>query len=90
MNGQEYAKSAQVARDVRRRSPVRLEPGLVNQLLYPAEDPLPADSPVASITVGYREDDVPVLGWAMNWLVLFLLLSIAFAFVLRKRMGVTL
>jgi uncharacterized membrane protein (DUF106 family) len=90
VNGQEYGKTARVARDVRRLSPVRLEPGLVNQVLYPAEDPLPADSPLASITVGYREDDVSLLGWGMNWLILFVLLSIAFAFALRKRMGVTL
>jgi uncharacterized membrane protein (DUF106 family) len=90
VDGQEYAKTAQVAPSVRRRSPVRLAPGFVNQFLYPAEDPLPGDSPVASIAVGYREDEVSVLGWSVNWLVLFLLLSIAFAFALRRRLGVTL
>ena len=90
LDGQEYAKSAQVSEGVRRRSPVRLAPGLLNQLLYPAEDPLPGDSPVSAITVGYAEDDVPVLGWAVNWLVLFFILSVAFAFALRKRLGVTL
>jgi uncharacterized membrane protein (DUF106 family) len=90
LNGREYVKTAQVSEAVRRRSPVRLEPGLINQVLYPAEDPLPGDAPVAAISVGYRESDVPVLGWAVNWLVLFLVLSIAFAFALRRRMGVTL
>jgi uncharacterized membrane protein (DUF106 family) len=90
LDGQEYAKTTQVSRDVRRRSPVRLEPGLLNQLLYPAEDPLPADSPVSSISVAYPEEDVSVLGWPVNWLVLFVVLSIAFSFALRKRMGVTL
>lgn len=90
LDGQEYAKTAQVSNAVRRRSPVRLEPGLVNQLLYPAEDPLPRESPIASITVGYPEDDVSVLGWPVNWLVLFFVLSVGFAFALRNRLGVTL
>ena len=90
LDGREYDKSTQVSREVRRRSPERLEPTFVNQLLYPAEDPLPADGPVAAITVGYPETDVSVLGWPVNWLVLFMLLSIALAFALRKPLGVTL
>jgi hypothetical protein len=90
LDGREYLKSAQVSEAVRRRSPVRLAPGLVNQLVYPAEDPLPRDAPVESISVGYAESEVPVLGHPVNWLVLFVLLSIGFAFALRRRMGVTL
>jgi hypothetical protein len=90
VDGQEYAKSAQVARGVRRRSPARLEPGFVNQVLYPAEDPLPGESAVESITVTYPEEDVSVLGWPVNWLVAFFVLSVGFAFALRKRLGVTL
>jgi hypothetical protein len=31
-----------------------------------------------------------VFGWHLNWLVAFFLLSVAFAFALRGRMGVTL
>jgi len=90
VDGQEYVKTAQVSRAVRRRSPVRLEPGFVNQVLYPAEDPLPDESPVAAITVAYAEEDVSVLGWPVNWLVLFFVLSVGFAFALRRRLGVTL
>jgi uncharacterized membrane protein (DUF106 family) len=90
LDGREYGKTAQVSRQVRRRSPVRGEPTLLNEVLYPAEEPLPGDSPVAAITVGYPEADVPVLGFAVNWLVLFMVLSIALAFALRKPLGVTL
>ena len=90
VDGEEYVKTAQVSGVVRRRSPVRLEPGFVNQVLYPAEDPLPDDSPVRAITVGYPEEDVSVLGWPVNWLVLFFVLSVGFAFALRRRLGVTL
>jgi hypothetical protein len=45
---------------------------------------------VASIVVAYPEDAVSVFGWHVNWLVAFFVLSVAFAFALRGRMGVTL
>ena len=85
-----YSKSIQVSNDVVRRSPVRLEPGLLNQLLYPAESPLPADGAVASITVAYPETDVHVLGWDLHWMIVYFALSMVFAFALRKRFNVTL
>lgn len=87
---QEYAKTAQVAQGVRRRSPLRVAPGPLDELLYPAEEPLPADSPVASIAVTYPEDSVSILGWPVHWMVAFFVLSVAFAFALRRRLGVTL
>lgn len=87
---QRYSKTVQVSPEVRRRSPVRYEPGFVNELLYPAEDPLPKGSPIAAITLGYPDGNVSVLGWGVNWLVLFFVLSAAFAFALRGRFGVTL
>jgi hypothetical protein len=90
LGDQEYSKTAQVSAQVRRRSPERLAPGLWNELIYPAEPPLPKEGPVVSITVGYREDAVSIFGWDVNWLVAFFVLSIAFAFALRGRMGVTL
>jgi hypothetical protein len=90
LDGREYAKTAQVSPAVRRRSPVRLEPGLVNELLHPAEDPLPGESPIASIALTYPEDSVSIFGWHVNWLVAFVVLSVAFAFALRRRVGVTL
>jgi len=87
---QRYSKTVQVSPEVRRRSPVRYEPGFVNELLYPAEDPLPKGSPIAAITLGYPDGKVSVFGWGVNWLVLFFVLSAAFAFALRGRFGVTL
>ena len=90
VDGQEYTKSVQVARGLRRRSPVRLAAGFLNELLYPAEAPLPKGSPVASISVGYPEASVSLLGWGVHWLVVFFVLSIVFAFALRSRFGVVL
>jgi len=90
LGGQEYSKTAQVSEQVRRRSPERLAPGFWNELLYPAEPPLPKESPVASIALAYPEDALSILGWPVNWLVAFFVLSVVFAFALRGRMGVTL
>jgi len=90
LGDQHYSKTVQVSPEVRRRSPVRLEPTFMNELLYPAEDPLPKGSPVSAITLGYPDGSVSVFGLGVNWLVLFFLLSAAFAFALRGRFGVTL
>jgi hypothetical protein len=86
---QTFTKTLHVSSRVARRSPSRLEAGFVNELLYPAEPPLPADAPVASIAIRYPERDIHVLGWGMNWMVVFFVLSIVFAFALRKPFGVT-
>ena len=87
---QTLTKSIHVSSRVARRSPARLEAGLVNEILYPAEPPLPGDAPFTAISVAYPERDLNVFGWRLNWMVVFLALSIVFAFVLRKPFGVTL
>jgi uncharacterized membrane protein (DUF106 family) len=88
--GQTLTKSVHVSSQVARRAPSRLEAGLVNELLYPAEPPLPADAPVTSIAIAYPDRDIDVFGWRLNWMVVFFILSIVFAYALRKPFGVTL
>jgi uncharacterized membrane protein (DUF106 family) len=85
-----YSKSVRVSDDVVRRSPVRLERGFLNQLLYPAEDALPTDAALTSISVAYPEKDVLVFGWEVHWMIVYFALSMLFAFALRKRFNVTL
>jgi hypothetical protein len=82
-------KSVDATRQVRRRSPVRVEPKLWKEFLYPAEDPLPAASVAREISVGYLENKVNFFGWGLNWMIAFFILSIVFAFVLKGRFGVT-
>ena len=82
-------KSVDVRDGVRRRSPLRVEPSLWKQFLYPAEDPLPAASRAREISVAYPETDVSIFGWGLNWMIAFFILSIAFAFALKNRFGVT-
>ncbi len=84
-------KSVQVSDKVVRRSTHRLAPGFVNQLLYPAEDPLPASSPVQSIIVSYPAGNAGFEGWESEWtwMLVFFILSVVFAFALRKPLNVT-
>ena len=91
VDGETYAKAVQVSSDVRRRSPVRPDPSFGSQLLYPAEVPLPADAPIRSISVSYPAGNAGFSGWEweLTWMVILFLLTIVFALVLRKPMGVT-
>lgn len=84
-----YEKSILVSNSVARRSPIRLEPGFFNQLLYPAENPLPKDSGIQSIEIGYTEEEVGLFGVHLHWLIWFFILSIVFAFSLKRFFGVT-
>ena len=81
-------KTVRVTGAVVRRSPVRVS-GLLDQILYPAESPLPGSSPFRSISVGYPEREIDVFGMGLHWMIVFFVLSIAVAFALRNRLGVT-
>jgi len=75
-------------RTVQRMSPVRPGHAFFAQLLYPAEPPLPKGA-VDEITITYPTADVWFLGWNLDWVWVLLILSIGFAFALKKRFGVT-
>ncbi len=85
-----FGKRLRVSEAVVRRSPVRPSSGLLDQLLYPVEPPLPADAPIESITVSYPEGDVSLLGWETHWLVVFFILTVVVAFALQRPFKVTL
>lgn len=88
-------KSAPGRGAIERRSPVRPERSFLDQLIYPAEPPLPAESAVEEIRLALEPAEVWFLGWTLRevvgvpaWMILFFLLSVVFAFALRKPMGV--
>lgn len=85
-----YTKSVRVSDDVVRRSPIRHSGGFLDSLLYPAEQPLPSDAPIESISIIYPEPGISVFGWEINWLILFIIMLILIAFALRKPFGVQL
>ena len=68
-------------------SPSRFARDPLNNLLYPGEHPIPGDSSVETITVNYPELDITVFGFAINWLVLFFVLSIRIRIRLQRRDG---
>ena len=90
VGGETLSKTVRVSSEPGRRSPVRLASGLANQLLYPAEDPLPGNSAVVSIAVGYPTGSVSVFGWQLHWLVVFFALSTVFTLGLRTPLRVVL
>lgn len=75
-------KTVLVAKGVLRRSPRRIR-GFWNELLYPAEPPLPAESSFRSVAVTYPDAEVNVFGVGVHWMIVYFLLSIVFAFVLK-------
>ncbi len=90
-NGETVTKTVRVTRRVVRRSPNRLAKGFWNQLLYPAEDPLPDSTPIREITVTYPAGNAGFEGWdnELTWMAVFFILSVIFAFALRKPFNVT-
>jgi uncharacterized membrane protein (DUF106 family) len=87
-NGAEtVTKSVRVTDRLVRRSPFRVR-GFLDELLYPAEPPLP-EGGIESITVTYPEANVNVFGFDVHWMIVYFLLSIVFAFVLRGPFKVT-
>ncbi len=74
-----------------RRSPTRRRAAILDQLLYPAEPSLPRGGPIERIDVQYAAASISFFGLLdVHWLIAFLVLSIALAFALRSRFGVTL
>ena len=88
LDGRSVTKQVRVSNQVGWRTPERLEAGLVNQVLYPAEAPLDADAAIEAILVAYPEREIDLLGYGTHWMVAFFGLSVVFAFALKSRFGV--
>ena len=93
--GERLTKSLAAGGGVVRRSTLRPDRAFWEQLIYPAEPPLPKASPVEQIRVALPPATVNLLGWKVHewadmpaWMIVFFLLSIVFAFALRKPFGV--
>jgi hypothetical protein len=83
-------KTVHVSDEVARRSPARVQPGLIAQLLHPSEPPLEANGPVARLTIRYEEATVHVLGFRLTWLVVYVVLTMAAAVLMARAAGVAL
>jgi len=92
---QRLEKSFQTRAAWVRRSPVRPDGSVLDQLIYPAEPPLPKASPVERIHLALPSAEVDVFGWTVRemvgvpaWMIVYFLLAVIFAFALRKPFGV--
>lgn len=91
LDGQTYTKTVRVRDDVVRRSTLRPGKSFFDQLLYPAEAPLPSGAPIRAIELAYPPGDAGITGWdnELTWMGVFFVLSLVFAFALRGPLGVT-
>lgn len=87
VDDRQFTKSLRVSGTTVLRSPVR-PAGLLGQIAYPVEPPLPDGSGLASIRVDYADADVSLLGWKMHWIIAFFILTMIFAFALARPLGI--
>jgi hypothetical protein len=69
-------------------NPKRAGVSALDQLLYPAELSLSADSPIESIDIQLTPRENLILGWRVPWWATFFIVSMFVAFVTGKFMGV--
>ena len=60
----------------------------ITSLLYPGEAPIQSDSAIESIEIRYPELNISFLGKHVNWLILFLVLSLGFGYAFKGVLGV--
>ncbi len=68
---------------VRRVYAKRKKPEFWNMLLYPGQPSLPRDSAVEEISVSLPPQTIRLLGWDINWLVLFFIASVIAGYSLK-------
>ncbi|MBY0496805.1 MAG: hypothetical protein K2Y23_21560 [Cyanobacteria bacterium] len=87
---QTVTKTVRVSGGIGRRSPGRYRAGLLSQVLYPAEPPMPPQGAVDAIEVSYPHRELKVLGRRVNWSTTFVGMALLFAWLLRSTLGVEL
>jgi len=80
-------KSMRVSGTTVLRSPIRPS-SLLDQLIYPVEQPLPRGSNAEAIRLDYAEAEINMFGWHTHWIIAFFILTMVFAFALAKPLGV--
>jgi uncharacterized membrane protein (DUF106 family) len=94
VDGTAFGKSIRATEKLIRLSPERPPRSFVDQLEWPSEQPFERGESVQSMTLGYADGAVSILGWdfewAFAWMVVFFVLTLVIALLLRKPMGVEL
>jgi len=90
LDGAPVTKRVTVSSAVGWRAPERLEAGVLNQFLAPVELSIEPGTLIESIAVNYPQRVVRIGPFGVDWLGAFFALSLFFAWLLRKPLGVTL
>jgi uncharacterized membrane protein (DUF106 family) len=85
VNSQRYQKEIPpIKNSLGRISTIRVKKNLWQELLYPGEKSLPAESVINRIELVYPEQRLNFLGIGFHWLVAYFLLSIIFGLALKR------
>ena len=87
MGQESLTKSVRVAGGTELRSPVKPS-SFWEQIIWPAESPVPRGSQVEAIRVDYVDGEIDMFGWGTHWIIAFFILTMVFAFALQKPLGV--
>jgi type II secretory pathway pseudopilin PulG len=88
VGGQTATKTLHASNRPARRSPQRTSAGLIDEVLYPSEPPLPDDAGMDRIAVTYPEATIDVFGWQVHWLIVYFVLTMASALLIARRLGI--
>jgi hypothetical protein len=69
-------------------SPLRTGKSFVDKLLYPGEAPIPSSYSIQSVEVIYPSLAIRAFGWNLNWILVFLVLSLVFGYAFKGVIGV--
>jgi uncharacterized membrane protein (DUF106 family) len=86
--GQSVEKAVCVGTDMPRISTIRLRGQFWERMFSSAEDALPANSPIESISINYPDREIDVAGYGMNWIWLFFILSMVAGFIFKELLGI--
>jgi uncharacterized membrane protein (DUF106 family) len=87
-SGQSVNKTVSVGSDLPRISPVRLRGQFWERMFSSAESALPENSPVDSIAINYPERNIEIVGYGMNWIWMFFILSMIAGFIFKEILGI--
>jgi len=86
--GQSAAKAICVGGDLQRISTIRLRGQFWERMFSSAEPALPENSAIESISVNYPDRNIEIVGYGMNWIWLFFILSMVAGFIFKELLGI--
>lgn len=81
--GGTVSKQVAVAQNLRKLSPLRLRNHFWTRLFVSSEPAIPAASSIDSIEVQYPERNIALVGFELNWIVLFFIFSLAAGWIFK-------